>query len=93
MGLLSSPIKIRGKPVKGSMSYDRTNKQSNRNYNFIYINIFINVSLPPILDIFNIFECRILKLYYDIIKKYKDKRFKLFLQKGGEGYNLYYFNV
>ena len=93
MGLLSSPIKIRGKPVKGFMSYDRTNKQSNRNYNFIYINIFINVLLPPTRDIFNIIEYRIFKLYYYIIKKYEDKRFKFFLQKGGEGYNLYYFNV
>ena len=36
LDLQSSPIKIWGKLVKWFLSYDRTNKQTNRNYNFIY---------------------------------------------------------
>ena len=35
VGLLSSPIKIWGKSIQGFLSYDRTN----RDYNFIYIDI------------------------------------------------------
>ena len=34
MGLPSSPIKIWGKSVQGFLSYDRTNKIINRDYNF-----------------------------------------------------------
>ena len=36
MALSSSPIKILGKSVEGFLSYDRTNKQTNRDFNFIY---------------------------------------------------------
>ena len=35
--LPSSQIKIWRKSVQGSLSYDRTNKKTNRDYNFIYI--------------------------------------------------------
>ena len=35
LALSSSPYQ--GQSVKGFMSYDRTNKQTNRDYNFIYI--------------------------------------------------------
>ena len=34
--LPDSPIKIWGKSVKGFLSYDRKNKQTNIDYNFIY---------------------------------------------------------
>ena len=37
MGLETSSIKILGKTVQWFMSYDRTTKQTNRDYNFIYI--------------------------------------------------------
>ena len=37
--LPSSPIKIWGKSVEGFLSYDRTNKHTNRYYNFIFIDI------------------------------------------------------
>ena len=33
----SSPVKILGKSVNGFLRYDRTNKQTNRDYYFIYI--------------------------------------------------------
>ena len=39
MGLSSSPIKIWDKSVQGYLIYDRTNKQTNRDYNFIYIDV------------------------------------------------------
>ena len=35
VGLPSSPIKICGESDKGFLSYDRTPKQTNRDYNFI----------------------------------------------------------
>ena len=38
--LPSSPIKIRGKSVKGFLSYDRTNKQPDRQTNKDYIFIY-----------------------------------------------------
>ena len=37
--LPSYPIKIWGKSVKGFLSYDLTNKQTNRDYNFIHRDI------------------------------------------------------
>ena len=39
MVLPRSAIKIWGKSVEGFLRYDRTNKQINRDYNFIYIDI------------------------------------------------------
>ena len=39
MAIPSSPMKIWGKSVNMFLSYDRTNKQTNRDYNFIYIDI------------------------------------------------------
>ena len=35
VGLPGFPIKIWDKPVQGFLSYDRTNKETNRDYNFI----------------------------------------------------------
>ena len=45
VGLQSSPTKIWGKSVKGFLSYDRTNIQTNINYNFIYKKHDINAKL------------------------------------------------
>ena len=43
MVLPGYPNKIWGKSVSGLLGYDRTNKQTNRDYNFIYIDyIFIS---------------------------------------------------
>ena len=40
----SFPIKIWGKSVQGFPSFDRTNKQTNRDYYFIYIDTsFVNL--------------------------------------------------
>jgi len=37
VALPRSPTKVWGKSVNGFLSYDRINKQTNRDYNFIYI--------------------------------------------------------
>ena len=68
MGLPSSPIKIWGKSVQWFLSYDRTNKhtdrQTNRDYNFINkdnaSNIFLNSELKRLLfnaSMFDFFVC------------------------------------
>ena len=48
MVLSSSPIKIWDKSAMGFLSSDRAYKQTNKDYYFIYIDLYINIF--PILE-------------------------------------------